>query len=208
MSHTPYMVGICGGSGSGKTFLLHQLSHHFAEKDITFISQDNYYKPLEEQAKLDGGLVNFDHPTAMDHGRLARDLQHLIHGERVHLTEYTFNNPEVTPRQLTYRPAPLIVIEGLHVLHHPPVRQLIDLKIFVDADDHIKLARRLRRDLSERGYSHDSVLRDYEKFAAPMFKKYVEPLKMECDLIIPNNVHMYKAVQVLCHHLEIVLNGV
>ena len=100
------------------------------------------------------------------------------------------------------RPSPIIIVEGLFIFHHPALAKLIDLKVFVDAHEHIRLARRLRRDAMERGYSFESVLRDWERFVAPMYQQFIEPTKYNCDLIIPNHTHMYKAVQVLMNHLE------
>ena len=201
----PYIIGICGGSASGKTFLLRQLINQLPEEDLTLISQDNYYKKLEEQERDEEGLVNFDHPNSVNLERLEQDLHSLIEGKTVELEEYTFNNPKITPRLLSLRPTPLVILEGLFIFYRPEIAQLIDLKVFVEADEHIKLARRIRRDHSERGYSIESILRDYEKFVAPMYHRFVAPTRKVCDLIIPNNKRMYRAVQMMVNHLRAVL---
>lgn len=202
----PYIVGICGGSASGKTYVLQRLLATFSPDQVALISQDNYYKPFENQRKEHDGLVNFDHPDSLDLAAFARDLHTLIEGGEISLTEYTFNNHDVVPRVFNYRPTPVIVVEGLFIFHLPELAEQIDLKIFVEADEHIKLARRLRRDVAERNYTFDETLRDYERFVAPMYKKYVEPTKNSCDLIIQNNVRVDTAVKVLMDHLHLVLD--
>ncbi len=198
----PYILGICGGSASGKTFLLQQLMSAFGPEQVTLVAQDNYYKKLEEQRREADGLVNFDHPDSVKLDELLRDLDRLRKGQSIEIEEYTFNNPNKLPRTLVMRPAPLMIVEGLFVFHLAELAQRQDLKVFVDAQEHVRLARRLQRDTTERGYSMESILRDYQRFVAPMYQQYVEPSKRHADLIIPNNKHLYKAVQVLINHLR------
>ena len=202
MATKPYLIGICGGSGSGKTFLLQQLIKNLNKEEITLISQDNYYHPIEQQRKEADGLTNFDHPESVDLDRLANDVRKILKGETVVIQEYTFNNPLASAETITMKPAPIIIVEGLFVFLHPELSKLIDLKIFVEAHEHIRLARRLRRDATERNYSFDSVLRDWERFVAPMYRQFVEPTKYDCDLVIPNHSHMYRAVKVLMNHIQ------
>lgn len=201
----PYIIGICGGSASGKTFLLNQLLNQFTEDQVTLVSQDNYYRPLEDQHRDEEGLVNFDHPDSVDLDKLHTDLKALMEGKTLHIKEYTFNNPKVHARTLELRPNPIILVEGLFVYYRQDLAQLIDLKVFVEADEHVKLTRRLRRDHTERGYTIESILRDYDKFVAPMYHRYVAPSKQIADLIVLNNRRMYKAIQVLVHHLHSIL---
>lgn len=201
----PYIIGICGGSASGKTFLLNQLLNQFTEEQVTLVSQDNYYRPLEDQHRDEEGLVNFDHPDSVDLDKLHADLKLLMEGKTLHIKEYTFNNPKVHARTLELRPNPIIILEGLFVYYRQDLAQLIDLKVFVEADEHVKLTRRLRRDHTERGYTIESILRDYDKFVAPMYHRYVAPSKQIADLIVLNNRRMYKAIQVLIHHLHAIL---
>lgn len=203
----PYILGICGGSGSGKTYLLKRLMEKLPEDKLTFISQDNYYKKLEEQVRNEEGLVNYDHPDSLNLHDLEEDIQKIVSGQTVSVEEYTFNVKVESPNVLTYAPNPIIILEGLFIYHKPRVRDLIDFKVFVEAEEHIKISRRLRRDLAERAYSFDETLRDYEKFVAPMYRKFVEPQRFQSDLIVPNNVQMEKAIEVIGHHLERVLKG-
>ncbi|MEO1449684.1 MAG: uridine-cytidine kinase, partial [Bacteroidota bacterium] len=185
-------------------FLLKQLISQLDESQITLISLDNYYKKLEDQTRDEEGLVNFDHPDSLNLSLLVEHVQQLIKGETIEMEEYTFNNPKIKPRILTLKPSRIIILEGLFVFYRPELNQLIDLKVFVEAEEHVKLARRLRRDHTERGYTIDSILRDYERFVAPMYHRYVAPTRSVCDLVIPNNKHMYRAIQVMVNHLRTV----
>jgi len=203
----PYVIGICGGSASGKTFLLRQLMGAFPTDELTLISQDNYYRSRADLPKDAEGLINFDHPSAVDLDKLVEDVGTLQKGQAVELQEYTFNNPNQMPKTIVMKPAALMIVEGLFVLQHEALAQQLNLKIFVDAEEHIRLSRRLKRDIAERGYDMQSVLRDYERFVAPMYKQHILPSKAKADLIIPNNKHMYKAVQVILNHLKAVMNG-
>lgn len=204
-SPSPYFLGISGGSASGKTYLLNRLLKKYDKGVITLISIDNYYIDRKHLPKDKDGEINYDHPSAVDLERLAQDLNRIANGEAVSMPEYTFNNPDLVPKTITYAPAPIILIEGLFVFYHPAIMQRLDLRVFVEAEDHIRLARRIKRDGKERGYPVDEVLDMYLKYVAPMYKRYVEPFKHDCDIIIPNNDHMENAVDVLAHHLDAVL---
>ena len=203
----PYFLGISGGSASGKTYLLKHILERYPEEKLTLISSDNYYRSRDELPRDPDGEINFDHPDALDLDRLAADLDRISQGETVTIQEYTYNNPDIVPKELHYRPSPIILVEGLFVFYHPGISALLDLKIFVDADEHIRLSRRIRRDAAERGYQLDEVLAYYSKYVAPMYHKFIEPYKYECDLVLPNNQHMDRAVGVLENHLDAVLRG-
>lgn len=178
----------------------------FGSGEITLISQDNYYKSLDEQRREDDGDVNFDHPDSVQLDRLHADLMRIHAGETVGLWEYTFNNPRLTPKWIEYKPAPVVIVEGIFALLHPDIQAMYDLKIFIEADEHVRLARRLMRDVKERAYSFETTLNMYRKFTAPMYRQYVEPARFHCDLIIPNNHHMGRATEVVIGHLRNILN--
>lgn len=203
----PYLVGVSGGSASGKTYLLNQLLKRIPERFITLISQDNYYKDLELQDRKPDGTVNFDHPDSIDLNKFVKDLELLIQGHSVSIREYTFNNPAITPKIITYLPSRIILVEGLFIFYKPELFDLLNLKIFVDAEEHIKLSRRIIRDYSERGYQLEEILKQYEQDVIPMYNKFVRPFKESCDVIIPNNHHMDKAIEVLLDHLQIKSGG-
>lgn len=202
----PYFVGISGGSGSGKTTLLRRLVRHFGPKKLTLISQDNYYISRDNLPRTLDGEINFDHPSALDLEQLATNLGELLEGRGFELDEYTFNNPNIVPKRLSFNPSEIVVIEGLFVFNHPKVNDLLDLKIFVDTSEHLRLARRIKRDARERGYGLEEVLSYYERFVVPMYKAHIEPFKYDCDLIIPNDKHMDVATQVLINHLDAIVS--
>ena len=201
----PYVIGITGGSGSGKTFFLKHLQSSFSLKQLCLISQDNYYRSRELQPLDKNGVRNFDLPESIDHQLLAADLNMLIAGKTVKKLEYTFNNPAVSSGWLEFNPAPVIVVEGLFVQYFPDVKALLDLSVFIEAKDHIKLGRRIRRDQIERGYDLDDVLYRYEHHVMPVYERLIEPLKHQADLIVPNNEHVLKAAGVLAGHIRSLL---
>jgi uridine kinase len=123
-------------------------------------------------------------------------------GKAVLKKEYTFNNPNVEPKMLQFNPAPIIVVEGIFVFYFSEIRKLLDLKVFIDAEEHIKLKRRIKRDGQERGYDMEDVLYRYEHHVAPTFDRYIRPFKTEADLIVPNNHHFEKGLEVIIGFLN------
>jgi len=198
----PYIVGITGGSASGKTKFLKDLLKEFSETQICLLSQDNYYRPREEQPIDENGVKNFDTPNSIDYITYANDILALKNGHKVVKEEYTFNNPEVTPRMLEFNPSPIIVVEGIFVLYYPEVASLIDLKLFIDTKEHLKLKRRIIRDNEERGYDLEDVLYRYENHVYPTYEKCILPFKGDADLIIPNNTNFTNALNVVISHLK------
>lgn len=192
-----FTVGITGGSGSGKTYFLQALSSRFNAEDICLISQDHYYKPMNQQPVDANGVINFDLPGTIDRQTFHRDLALLKSGKVVEKMEYTFNNPNAIPRQLTFKPAPIIVVEGLFIQYFEEIEKELDLKIFIEAKDHVKLGRRLKRDLTERGYDIDDTLYRYQFHVMPVYETLIEPLKHSADLVIPNNSQVDRAIDVL-----------
>lgn len=193
----PYIIGITGGSGSGKTLFLNSLMDHFGDRDICLISQDNYYKPREEQPVDKKGVKNFDLPLSIDFEAYKRDILALKAGNSVIQQEYTFNNPEAENRQIELKPAPVMVVEGIFVLFYKEIADLLDLKVFIEAKDYIKLKRRIIRDDKERGYDLDDVLYRYEHHVMPTYDQYIKPYKSDADLIIPNHKDFSEALEVL-----------
>lgn len=203
---TSYTIGITGGSGSGKTYLIENLSKQFKPEEICLISQDNYYRLREEQLTDEKGVKNFDLPNAIDHERFYHDLKLLKSGKEVEKLEYTFNNPKATPKTILLKPAPIIIVEGIFVQYFNEIENELDLKIFLEAKDHVKLSRRIRRDNEQRGYDLDDVLYRYQYHVMPVYEKYIDPLKHSADIIIPNNSHFDRAIEVLVLSLKVRLN--
>ncbi len=202
----PYFVGITGGSGSGKTHFVHSLREKFSTQEICFVTQDNYYKKKSEQPLDEQGIENFDLPESIDDDRFYQDLLSLKEGKAIELYEYTFNNPAVVPKLLRFEPAPIFIVEGILIFHYKKIRSLFDLSIFIDAKESVKLIRRIDRDARERGYDINDVLYRYEKHVTPAYEKYLEPLKPEMDLIIPNNDNFDNALQILTAHFREILS--
>lgn len=198
----PYTIGITGGSGSGKTFFIESLAAHFRPEEICLISQDHYYKPKEFQSLDADGVTNFDLPSSIDHELLAMDILTLKRGVKLQKSEYVFNNPSVEPRTLEFNPSPILIIEGLFVQYFPEIAKELDLKIFIEAKDHVKLTRRIRRDNEERGYDLEDVLYRYQHHVMPVYETLIEPLKQQSDLIIPNNHNFEQALHILVTALK------
>lgn len=202
MTTRPFIIGITGGSASGKTSFLKDLLGSFPDNQICLISQDNYYKARHEIPVDDNGVHNFDLPETIDYHRYAEHISQLRAGHIVEQVEYTFNNPNVVPRILTFRPAPIIVVEGIFVFHFKEIADLLDLKIFIAAKNKIKLERRIRRDNEERGYDLDDVLYRWKHHVRPTYQQFIKPYKEEADIVIPNNRHYQKGLEVVVGYLK------
>jgi len=193
----PFIIGITGGSGSGKTFFLKCFLEHFTSDEVSLVSQDDYYFPVaHNMTKEEIGLYNFDLPSTIDHQHFEDDIDKLISGETILKKEYTFNNPDAIPKILEIKPAPILIVEGLFILHFKKIAASLDLKIFIEADDDIALQRRLKRDPLERGYSHDDVMYRWEHHVVPAYKEFLLPYRDECEQIIVNNTQ--QAEDIIC----------
>lgn len=186
----PFIIGVAGGSGSGKTFFLKCFLHHFGPQEVSLISQDDYYRPKKEQTIDENGWINFDLPEGIDDERLLRDLKQLIAGESIQKKEYTFNVDEENAKLLNIASAPIIIVEGLFVFHFQEIAKLFDMKIFMDADEEITLNRRISRDEIERGYTRDMIMYQWINHVLPAYKQYLLPYKDECHKVIMNNKHV------------------
>lgn len=206
LKHPPYIIGITGGSASGKTTFLNQLSRAFSSDQLCIISQDNYYKPLEKQIFDNNGIVNYDLPDCIDFDKFLMNLEQLINGKSIILKEYTFNNPGKTGEILTIHPAPVIIIEGLFIFYSTEIENKLNLKVFIDADEQIKFNRRIKRDTDERGISIELVTYQWNNHVKPAYEKYVLPYIQNTDIIILNNHGFSKGYDVLADHITRVLD--
>ncbi|MFZ2905924.1 MAG: uridine kinase [Cyclobacteriaceae bacterium] len=203
----PYTIGITGGSGSGKTFFIKNLESRFTRNELCLISQDHYYHPRETQREDERGIKNFDLPESIDSKQFLQDILFLKQGNVLKKQEYTFNNPGATPKTLEFKPAPIIIIEGLFVQYFPEIEKELDLKIFIEAKDYLKLSRRIRRDNEERGYDLDDVLYRYQHHVMPIYETLIGPLKHRADIVIPNNSHFERALDLLTLAIRAKLAG-
>ena len=193
----PLLIGISGGSGSGKTSFLRELRNAFSTEELCVISQDNYYKPRNTQIPDASGKVNFDLPGCIEEDAFYGDIQQLLNGHSVQRQEYVFNNALATPKVIDMHPAPVIVAEGLFIFYFARIRSLLNVKIFIDAKENLKIIRRIRRDKEERNYPIEDVLYRYEHHVSPAYEKFVLPYKSEADLVIVNNDHFSVGARVV-----------
>ena len=178
------VIGIAGGTGSGKTTLTETLKDRFGP-DISVLYHDNYYKshsdmPYEERSKL-----NYDHPDAFDTGLLVRDLRTLCQGESIQCPTYDYTIHDRSTVTVEVKPARVIVVEGILIFENRALRELMDIKIFVDTDADVRILRRMLRDVKERGRTLDSVVEQYLNTVKPMHEAFVEPSKKYADIIVP-----------------------
>lgn len=185
MRKRPVVIGIAGGTGSGKTTVAEAIVRRIGPERIALIQQDSYYKdqshlPMEERVR-----INYDHPESIDTALLIRHLQELIAGRPVEVPIYDFTTYTRTPHTRRVEPRPVILVEGILVFVEKALRDLFDIKIYVDADPDIRFIRRLQRDLAERGRTLESVIQQYLSTVRPMHLEFVEPSKRYADIIIP-----------------------
>lgn len=198
----PLIIGITGGSGSGKTTFINKLRAAFSEEELCIVSQDDYYRPREEQDVDINGEINFDLPKSIQKKEFVRDIKRLIAGETITRLEYTFNNDAIKPKMLTFHPAPIILVEGIFVFHFKKMRRLLDLKVFLHAKENLKVIRRIHRDRVERNYPLHDVLYRYQHHVLPTFEKYILPYQSQADLVINNNDNFDMGLEVMLGFLK------
>lgn len=197
-----FIIGISGGSGSGKTTFIRQLKAHFSDTELTVLSQDEYYKPKEQQLIDVQGITNFDLPTSIDIDSFVADIQRLKDGNPVTKLEYCFNNKEKEPQELTFRPTSILVVEGLFIFHEDKIRELLDFGVIIHASDVVKVIRRIKRDRVERNYPLEDVLYRYEHHVLPSFETYIKPYLSKVDIVINNNVSFIKSLEMMVGFLK------
>ncbi len=185
MSKNPLVIGVAGGSGSGKTTVVDYLCEKFAGDNVQRIEHDSYYRelkhlPFEERIKQ-----NFDHPASLETELMIRHIKALMEGYTVEMPVYDFDKHTRKDETITATPSQVILVDGILIFSEPELLELMDVKIFVDTDDDVRLLRRLKRDIQERHRSVESVISQYEKFVRPMHLEFVEPSKRYADVIIP-----------------------
>ena len=178
------VIGIAGGSGSGKTTLMKNLIEKF-QGNITVLSHDNYYKRHDELTYDERCLLNYDEPNAFDTDLMVQQLDRLRHGQAIDCPVYDFTVHNRSDETIRIVPERVIIVEGILIFEPKALRELIDIRIFVDTDADIRLCRRIKRDVNKRGRSLESVLNQYQQTVKPMHEKYVEPSKRFADIVVP-----------------------
>lgn len=190
-------IGITGGTASGKTTIAKKIITAFPKEKITIIPQDSYYKDTSSLSQEERSAINFDHPDAIDFELLYDHLVALQKGISIQQPVYSFLEHNRTTEKRTLHPGNVILLEGILILTHPKIRALLDFKIYVEADNDIRLMRRLQRDSAERGRDATTVLAWYQNRLKPMHAQFIAPTKAYADLIIPNNKDHRVAVTLL-----------
>lgn len=205
---SPVIIGIAGGSGSGKTTVLRRIIDAFGSDEIAVLDHDAYYQDLSDHPPEERERFNFDHPDALETELMRSHLDQLVEGEPVEKPIYDFTTHSRKEETATIEPRPVVIIEGILVLAEPELEEAMDIKIYVDTADDIRLMRRIRRDIQERGRAIDGVLRQYERTVRPMHIEFVEPSKRKADIIIPRGGHNHVAIQMVLARIQDLLQQV
>ena len=207
MSRRPVVVGVAGGSGSGKSTVVGALVRGVEPDRVALLPHDSYYRNFDHLLPEERTAVNFDHPESLETPLLVQHLQELLAGRGVEVPVYDFTTHRRMQQTLRVEPAEVILVDGILVLAEPTLRQLMDIRIYVDTDPDLRFIRRLVRDLQERGRSLDAVVRQYLETVRPMHLDFVEPSKRYADLIVPEGGENRVAVDMLVTKVRSVLGG-
>ena len=199
------VIGIAGGTGSGKTTLTRKLMENFGDQ-VTVIYHDNYYRAHHDMAPAERAKLNFDHPDAFDTELMLEHLTALKNGQSIECPVYDYSINDRSDKTITVKPSRVIVVEGIMTFHEKSLRDLMDIKLFVDADADVRILRRIMRDVRERGRQLDGIIRQYLATVKPMHEAFVEPSKRRADVIVPEGGHNLVALDMVIQrvraHLE------
>ena len=202
-----FIIGIAGGTGSGKTTFTERILEQFSPSQIVHIAHDSYYHDLSTYGHSDVSLINFDHPDALETSLMVRHVQALRQGKPVKQPQYDFSTHRRMKERKLVEPRPVILIEGILIFSDPLLRKLFDLKVYIDADGDERVLRRLQRDITERGRTLDSFLTQYRSSVKPMHDQYVAPSKIWADVIIPRGGENRAAISMLISVVQQVLQS-
>ena len=191
------LIGIAGGTGSGKTSVANAILAEFSSSEVALIQQDSYYHNLKHLHLDERATVNFDHPDAVDFNKMGEDLQLLMADETVQIPIYDFNTHTRTDETLTIGNHHIIVLEGILALFDEKIRNMMDIKLYVDTPDDIRIIRRIKRDINKRGRTFESVIEQYYNTVRPMHQQFVEPSKKFANIIIPEGAHNKVAIDII-----------
>ena len=201
----PLVIGIAGGSGSGKTTVAQQILQRVGPDRIAFLQHDSYYKDLSGLPPIQRAEVNFDHPNSLETDLLIEHIACLRDGKAVEVPIYDFSTHSRTEKTFTVQPRRVILVEGILIFTEPALRDMFGVKIFVDTDSDIRFIRRLERDIAERGRTTESVIKQYQLTVRPMHLEFVEPSKRYADVIIPEGGHNTAALDMVVARVDALL---
>lgn len=195
------VIGIAGGTGSGKTTLMDNLVRRFGDQ-VTVLSHDNYYRRRDDMTMEERQKVNYDEPAALETDLMVRHLDRLRHGEAIECPVYDFTRHNRSDKTVTIVPRKVIIVEGILIFENEDLRNLMDIRIFVDTDADVRLCRRIARDVGERGRTLQSVLDQYQNTVKPMHEKYVEPSKKFANIVVPEGGQNYVALDMILYRIQ------
>lgn len=198
----PLIIGVGGGSGSGKTTVVNKIINGIGREKILIIEHDSYYRDLSHLPFSERKKQNFDHPSSLETELMIRHLDALRNGYQIEIPVYDFVAHTRSDETIKASPKKIILIDGILIYSEPKLREQMDIKIFVDTDDDVRLLRRLKRDITERGRDFDGVLNQYEKYVRPMHLEFVEPSKRYSDIIIPRGGENAIALEMIIALIE------
>ena len=196
------LIGIAGGTGSGKTTLADKLIENFGSDEVSILRHDNYYKRHDEMTYDERCSLNYDHPDAFDTELLCEHIKMLKNGQSIEMPIYDYTVHNRSDEVVVVNPAPVIVLEGILIFAEPSLCELMDIKVFVDTDADVRILRRILRDVKERERSLDSVISQYLTTVKPMHEQFVEPSKRRADIIIPEGGQNVVALQMLIERVK------
>jgi uridine kinase len=204
--NTPLVIGIAGGSGSGKTTVAQEILQRVGPDRIAYIQHDSYYKDLTGLPPAQRAEVNFDHPNSLETELLISHVEQLKNGQQIEVPIYDFSKHSRTEETFKVNPRGVIIVEGILIFVDPTLRSLFDVKLFVDTDADVRLIRRLQRDITERGRTVESVIKQYQSTVRPMHLEFVEPSKRYADVIIPEGGFNTAALDMVVARIESLLS--
>jgi uridine kinase len=204
----PLVIGIAGGTGSGKTTVALAIINSVGEDKVAYIQHDAYYKDLSDLPPAQRAQINFDHPNSLDTELMSQHIRCLVNAEDIEVPVYDFAHHTRTAETIKVPARSIIVVEGILIFTESEVRDLCDVKIFVDTDADIRLSRRIERDINERGRTVESVIKQYQTTVRPMHLEFVEPSKRYADVIIPEGGHNRVALEMVTARIETLLRGI
>lgn len=203
----PVVIGVTGGSGSGKTTVSRKIFDELSNYSIMILQQDSYYKDQDEMTMAQRKRVNYDHPMAFDYDLLVKQLKSLLKYQAIEKPVYDYNQFTRSKKTIHQDPREVIILDGILILDDERLRDLMDIKVFVDTDDDIRLIRRIDRDTKERGRSLDSIIHQYLTTVKPMYHQFVEPTKRYADIIVPEGGENQVAIDLLTTKMRSILKS-